>query len=126
MGVPLVPPHARSMELQVGLVSDIYPVKVPQEVAISRELSRLGAPYSGVMVGPWLPPHAQSMELQVGLVPNQKDSRDMTGNEVGERRGMGSGKVHEPGLELGPPERKGATCQRTDHEAIGADINNYF
>ncbi|CAM4575010.1 unnamed protein product [Leuciscus chuanchicus] len=81
------PPHAQTMELHVGFVPEInpvklcpeyeapsrfvpkiHPVKVPKEVAISQERSRLGAPYSGVMGGPWVPTHARNMELQVGLV----------------------------------------------------------
>lgn len=41
---------------------------------------------------------------------------------MGEREGAGSGKVLEPGLELGLPEAHGAICQRAAHEAIGADI----
>ncbi|CAM4575042.1 unnamed protein product [Leuciscus chuanchicus] len=69
MGGPWVPPHTRSLELQVGVLSEIHPVKAGQEVAVSRNWKVPGAGDGGVRRGPKGPPHAQSLELQLGLTP---------------------------------------------------------
>ncbi len=45
---------------------------------------------------------------------------------MGEREGMGSGKVREPGLKLGMPNCNGAVRQQAAHKAICADCIQLF
>ncbi len=69
MGGLWVTLHTRSLELQLGLVSEIRPVKAGPEVAVSPKRKVAGAGDGGGTRGPTGPHTDPSLEPQLGSTP---------------------------------------------------------